>query len=331
MPSSKKPIFHVGFPKAGSTTLQKLLFMRHPGLVYAGIYPESDLRSRNLSSHHENAGPNNQTTVNSLMAMLFKTDGFSYDPEYARVLAAQVLSQRKDGRPLRFSSEAATGCLHSFPDVIAKARRLKEVFGSLRVVIVIREQIAIIKSTYRKFPQDPRLSYCGDVVTPERWVALERTKRYFRSLDVIDYSVLLATYSELFGKENVLVLPLDMLFEDREGLGERFSVFCGVDPSISFQLLGGKQQNQGVSTKFNRYRRLRTLPVFRVPVPRWVPAWTRRKVLDWLHRGAPEKIVFPESVIAELRGKYAAGNTAIEKDRGVDLRRLGYATLDSDL
>ena len=40
--------FHIGFPKAASTTLQKQLFANHPQLVNLGLYPTSNVGNDNF-------------------------------------------------------------------------------------------------------------------------------------------------------------------------------------------------------------------------------------------------------------------------------------------
>ena len=133
----------------------------------------------------------------------------------AQSQALEIVTQLDAKKSILFSDEAATGTLHSYPDVLGKIERISSIFEQPKIILIIREQRAIIKSFYRMFPLDPRQSYGGDVVSFAKWVELEYRKKYLTYFDIIDYFQLIQKLEDTFGAPNILVLPLELLNFDK--------------------------------------------------------------------------------------------------------------------
>ncbi|GAB5496670.1 MAG: hypothetical protein Phyf2KO_17500 [Phycisphaerales bacterium] len=110
------------------------------------------------------------------------------------------------------------------------AKRLKDVFPDSRVVIGIREQKGMILSLYRQFVRNGGVyslkQFIGTGSEPPGWSPLCR-------LDFFQYDRFVRMYQDLFGEENVLVQPLELLRDDEPLYLRRLLEFAGssADPS----------------------------------------------------------------------------------------------------
>lgn len=108
-------------------------------------------------------------------------------------------------------------------DRMAIARRIKGVFPNARILITIRAQDELIFSNYLQY-----LRY-GGWQSPENFLRPSRNSRTpSLSLAFWDYERLSATYEEMFGRSNVLLLPQELLRKDPQAFVRRLSQFAGV-------------------------------------------------------------------------------------------------------
>jgi len=143
------PLLHLGANKTGSTALQRLLFRRHPRLVYFG-----------------EEGASGQ----GLLARSFLHD----DEEYAdlrgfiRLARARSRTASRTGKRLVFSSEDYC----SSPVLGQATARLARVFPRATVVLVVREPVAALTSWYANhgaFLKGVPYRYWRKFVTPPEW------------------------------------------------------------------------------------------------------------------------------------------------------------------
>ncbi len=216
---------HIGMPKAASTWLQDVYFSKHPDLSV--LHNGSDI------------DPLARRQLTAMVRKLAYGAGLSYEPsdiwpEIA--LLAQEYS-RKSGEPsttnmqIGISHETLSGAWLSGRNARVIARTLCDCFPDTKVIIVIREQLRIIESSYKqyirfggtaslaRFILDPYLSgngYFDDDV---------------RNTDLVNYfkfSSLIEMYQSLFGTYRVLVKCQEQIHLNQQTIADQFSDFLDV-------------------------------------------------------------------------------------------------------
>ena len=306
------PFFHIGFPKSGSTTLQRHIFPFLDNVIYLGL----------------NANQNDQNLFNLLSRFysgVLKTDGLHFDFSERMKDRNEILNLYPE-RPVLFSHEACISTIYSYPDVITKAERLYKVFeGKLKIILIVREQKAILSSQYRDHPFEPKDIHEGKPVSFEQWYRQMDKLRYFRFTDLLYYDRLIKVYDDLFGRKNVLVLPLELMSSAPNIYAERMGGFLDVDPDAIRSKLGKKPENTGHSVGVNRLRRWRR----KIPVPirfsKFLPAPIYNGLKNAIINSATDKVAMNDALKEEIDLRYGDSNKVLEERTGVPLNALGYS------
>lgn len=206
---------HVGYPKSGSTSLQIDVFREHPEIYYLGrgygdftgyidddiqICAEIDLRFRREFEFDE---------------ALYRS---RFDKHFD--LAENSVEKKVVG----FSSEFFSFTYQNDLDVAEKARRLWLGFGAdTQVLIIIREQLGFIRSTYKEFIRSGYRKTFDEFVF---WLYEQKDRNFY---SVLKYEKMFELYSSLFGAENVHIVPFELLNSDPIRFLERVSVAIGVE------------------------------------------------------------------------------------------------------
>lgn len=304
-----KSVFHIGFPKAGSTSLQRQVFADLPGYAYKGLNACADDR------------------VAELYDGLFKKDTLNYNESRIFALAKDVTAE---GSCL-FSHESGLGTVYSYPDIVIKAQRLHKAFqGNLRIILIVRKQTDILLSQYRDHPFDPHDIFNGKPVSFEKWYRKMDKLRYFRFTDAIYYDRIVQVYDDLFGRENVLVLPMELMNADPASYAQKMGAFLDVDPNVIKPKLGLPAENTGHSSGTNRLRRLRRSIPVSIEFSKILPRPIYQGITEVIKKGAPESVNVSESLKHEIRQRYAASNKKLEERMDMQLEPMGYSTNDGD-
>ena len=125
-------LFHVGFPKSASTTLQNNLFLKLPDTFYLGGGTK-----KNKERYED---PQIPDYAKQLFFNLFKKDSLDYSREETAVLWKSIQKDIRSNHSVILSNEQALGTIFSIPDLVEKARRIRDVFGNIKILIVIRNQ-----------------------------------------------------------------------------------------------------------------------------------------------------------------------------------------------
>jgi len=194
------PLIHIGYHKTASTWLQRHLFGKQPG------YTRLDLDKAIYLQHP-----------------------FHFDaPAMARDYAAR-LAETPPGTVAVLSNERLSGHPHSGGhDSKEIADRLRAVFPSARILIVVREQKAAILSSYFQFIKKGGLCSLSNYLNPAR----DGHVPLFNP-DHFRYDGLIRYYIDLFGRDRVCVLPYEMFRDAPDRFIERLSVFAGTPPPRS--------------------------------------------------------------------------------------------------
>lgn len=193
------PLIHVGYHKAGSTWLQRRLFA-DPTTGFWSPWPREEISRR-----------------------LVGVDPFEFDPEVARAAFETVGPPPEAACVPVISSEALSGDPHTGgAGGWATAGRLADAFPNARILIVIREQRAMLASQYKQYVR------VGGTATLTRYLSPRPLHLGPDAvLTHLRYHRLVGRYHGLFTRQRVLVLPLELLAERADEFVSRIVAFAG--------------------------------------------------------------------------------------------------------
>jgi hypothetical protein len=182
-----RPLVHIGYHKTGTTWLQRSVFDDLPG--FQRPWKQGDL-----------------------IRILVRVHDLDFDADAARRELAEVRSRAARPEVLDVVSlERLSGNPHSGGyDSRAIADRVGATFPEARVLIVIREQMRMIVSSYKQFVSVGGALSLGAYLDPPR--RAERVPQF--RFSQFEYDRLIAHYQTMFGADRVLVLPYERLAAD---------------------------------------------------------------------------------------------------------------------
>ncbi|MGK7897468.1 MAG: sulfotransferase domain-containing protein [Xenococcus sp. (in: cyanobacteria)] len=325
-------VFHIGYPKAASTTLQKSLFANHSAIVNLGIYPTGNIGQDSNAPQPHNVPFLKDLRIQSFYQSLTCNDGVMFDLNQEKEqLDLLIKEYEQEKTTLLFSSESIVSGRFSNPEIMEKARRLQGLCPEAKILIIIRSQVDILKALYRDHPFDPRtLNYHPRPVSFSEWLEISLNTPYSNVPNTLFFNQVLERYEKLFPPAKILVLPLELLKENPQVFVKDLANFLEINSQETLDLLTNKFENQGISTGGNKYRRWRNylIPYLKVLKP------FRRLLIPLDHKifnlarsfGSTEKILISEEEILQLHQKYAADNRMLMQRRSLPLKELGYLT-----
>ena len=205
-----------------STSLQRDFFARHPEIYFLGC-------GDSQSSHG---------WISDEMASLGEVGlryakNFEFDERVAAKYLQGHFDQFEDDKSkklLCFSSESMSFTMHFDIDVTEKAKRLKKLFGGdCKVLLIIRNQLDLFRSYYFECV---RSGYPGQF---DEFLEFNYFHIFRSILSDLYYDSLYDLYCKLFAKENVLVVPMELLVKKPEAELGRLSAELGIAP-IDFKM-----------------------------------------------------------------------------------------------
>lgn len=204
------PLIHIGYHKTGTTWLQREVFCRqdlgfcapwgrqsHEAIeqfVLQNPFRFTASRARELFDHElENS------CDAGLIPVITQEDLCGY-PVYGRYYGKDV------------------------------AERLSAVFPRAKVLIGIREQKAMILSHYRQYLRQ------GEAGNLRTFIGEGAERKGFSPIcrmDHFEYHLLIGHYRSLFGAENVLVMPIELLRCDPQSYFRKLVDFVDLNPSLA--------------------------------------------------------------------------------------------------
>lgn len=302
---SDGPLIHIGFSKTATTFVQSCFFARHPGLNYLG-QPATD------------------DDVVEFMREVRWRDSLQYNPSRVRALFDAGFAPAMAGGKLAAISNEGFSII-SGTDRGLVAQRLHDFFPEARIMITIREQMRYVESLYHALTE-PEYKQLRAFPTFARFVREDLGLNQARShIHGACYDPLVAHYQSLFGKDKVLVLPMEYLRADAGGFFEAICAFAGIDT--------WQPVNRPVNARVSR----RQLRVARWASRSWLlrgamlgvqRAWPRgwRKLVSM---GPPATVTWPAGLREQARALYAPSNARLAQLTGIDLASLGYTMPES--
>ncbi len=206
-------LLHIGYHKTGSTYLQDCFFQPVNGF-------STDIG----------------VTRTGIVRDFVFPDNFLFDSERMRGRYMPFI-ESAELRGLRFvlSHERLSGYPPSGGyDRLLIAHRLQATFPGARVLIIIREQISLIRSLYSQYITDGGdLTLAGFLDTPEPQLGRMPGFR----LEVYEFDRLIAYYQQLFGADRVLVLPFEGMLHDLPTFLQSITDFVQLPPAVSVPMI----------------------------------------------------------------------------------------------
>ncbi|PWE33837.1 hypothetical protein DDZ14_04035 [Maritimibacter sp. 55A14] len=316
-------LVHLGYAKAGSSFLQKVLFSgAHPeiGVLGAGAGADPAPGGRYLKSGAGVFldGPEGARHVSP----------FAYDPQAAR---ARILDMARGGKRVSvISNEELAG--HPFSGGVYAgeiARRIRDTLPDARILIMFREQRAMLLSAFADFVVKSN----GRASLARYLASTHHMQVPWHQPDYYCFSGLVGWYRGAFGARNVLALPMEALARDQDAALAEICRFLEV-PALAKATGRGRENVRN----YRSYAALRCLPwinavgrprptggntgwnipglheALRVGATALTPRWVEAQVL----RRDRARIE------AHLASRIAADNRRLQSMTGHDLAALGY-------
>ena len=200
----KDVIFHVGHHKTATSWLQSRYFIDHPqiNLISNSKAPWDDKLLNYL------IGSTQRNFNTSRCIKIFNDQLQSDEEDHINMISAERLS----GHPF-------SGGYDSF--IIAE--RIYSCFPKAKIIIVVRNQIDMLRSIYQQLVKEGYLGNFTDFIKSKRW------KGTTFSMDFLEYDLLISKYIELFSEKNVLILVYEDLRKNQQMYLNSISSFLNIE------------------------------------------------------------------------------------------------------
>lgn len=302
-------VLHVGYPKTGTTTLQKNVFPLHPDIEYLGKYiPSFQYCDNTLSVQMD--------------ALLHQGSLVPLDLSSLKV-HVDLIRHSSNRKVILLSSESM---IHpDANDLATVAKRLKEVFGPCHIWITIREQISALLSFYWMHGRHGQYLTIAGLYDNEnlsfplsfsKWIELQKRAPEKNFIGTLRYDKVVDLYRHVFGSDQVSVLMYETLLTDPDGYISQVSEILGVDCQTMMQLSRGQHENRSsaIAKPWAVQDATKALQNKKGFWGKFDLPWHRREDVSTLN-----------NLIADLRGEYSAGNVRLSKQMALDLAAYNYA------
>jgi hypothetical protein len=309
-PRDFEVVLHVGYPKTASSWLQETVF--------------GDLDSGFEFLGRDKYGSRARTTD-----AFVNVNSFCDDAKRARSYFEEDLRRCAEGPAIPIISDECL-CGNPLENVYSGrdiADRLHAAFPRARVLIGIREQKAIALSYYRQYLRSqgvfPIEVFLGRGDEPPGFAPVLRA-------DFLEYDRVVDYYQGLFGRENVLVLPMETLKEDPVGYVRSILEFCECPGRIERPKDARYVAMSAVALEFRRWLNPLTLLNPVTPPPTTLRQRIVYRLADMIDRLAPKSWSAPlerrwKAAVAQRYGEmFRESNRRLAELTDIDLAALEY-------
>lgn len=193
---------HIGFHKTASTFLQSVIFPNTKDLFILN-YIDPDIEKWFFENFVK-------IDANSFSKNIFLNQFNEQLQKFS------IISNER----MRFaiSEENLSGDIYTGLEARELMNRIKHVFGSTTILIVIRNQLDFILSAYGNYVIH------GGILSLKKWLISEET-RFGKILEKVIYSPFILNYQKTFGTDRIRVIQYEKLFDDNCGISSFLSKF----------------------------------------------------------------------------------------------------------
>jgi len=304
-------LLHIGYHRTGSTWIQRVFFPLHPAL-------------EPVATHEE------------IYKKLVRPNSFDFSPlDGVDYFFKRIEAVQESGKIPVISSEILCGSPFTGGRESKEiARRLFEVFPGAKILIVIREQISMITSTYKQFVHGGGPGSVGRFLNPPK----NSFSYPWFSSDHFYYDRLVSEYNSLFGEQNVHVVCFEELRKNEIEFYNDLLEVTGIEKlsdQLEAELLAvrsNSSKNKSLSDLGIIFKRLANRFVLSPTNPYPLLAIPRANRTSWsiLHR--IDSILFnhfktrfiTRRVAREMGDCFVESNRRLESITGKNLGAFGY-------
>jgi hypothetical protein len=301
MGNANRILIHTGYVKTGSTWLQTQIF-KNEALGFALVC------DRSFSTHQ-----------------IIYPPFFEFNIDVIQQHINEKLRHINDDKVPVVSHERLAGSAISggFDSGII-AERLLKLFPRAKILIVIREQVSHILSTYKEYVNQGGTCSLKKFLFPPKGRALP-----LFSFAFYEFHKLIEHYHSLWGRENILVLPFELLVQRPLDFYNSIATFVGAMnvSSIPCDRVRISKDSLAVSVerRLNRlfYRsNVNPSASFNIPKIKRIVRLIDRSTPSWLNRLT--KIDIQKEIPPDIMKRYAVSNTITSSYTDFQLSDFGY-------
>jgi len=278
-------IVHIGFHKTATTWLQDSIFPFIKDVNYLGI--SSQIKKE-------------KSWVYSLRREL---------PQKIDITGIkQKISRLEKDTTVLLSDERFSGSMLTGQGAIDYADRIRKISKNIKVIICIRNQVDMWESIYRQYIKE------GGCHTFKEFYEEEGCGSDFFYLGNLEYSNLVSYYIKLLGRENVLVVPYEMLVINKKKFLKQIMDFIGSKDTDIYSYIEQKRNNKSIG--YYETNVLRILNVFMKTGVRPRPGYLfNSRYMKWLLQkiSISSKKKFVRHYLKDLEQRYFADNIKLDK------------------
>jgi hypothetical protein len=294
-------IIHIGGNKTASTLLQRQLLSGQENIKYFG---EDCI---------------NYDDLKDIINNMIHEDSFYYDAN--ELISKFNLNNIEDNKTrIVFSNEDIMGSRH--PSIGAK--RLKKIFPNAQILMIIRNQLDVFPSWYINhgaYLKNVPKKFWRKYVNINNWLDYCFSFSKNSPVQAMNYYKYFQIYSEVFGEENIIVIPYEDIFLDKTGFCKKLSVIFDVLPTEIenvFSLKSERPRNSKLKYQIHKifgfsHKISKTIYAFLSPI-------------DY---SGPAKVKLPRKWRNKINFQYANSNFALSKKIGINLKKYGYPFLEN--
>lgn len=291
---NRRIVLHPGFVKSATTSLQELVFSRHPEIGFFG--PSVEDKGIAWAIRH-----------------LCNADSSHYREDDVRRIFTEAIMALPADKVVVISHENFT--LYEATDKGIVAERLHALFPNAAICFTLRRQDEVLAGWYlQKLPRYLRGKH---YLSFREWLRLKRKEPHKSILNDLDYHASIGLYVRRFGREKVGVFLFEELRRDPSAFSAALAGFLQVDAETFRALMASETRNAGISKEYVLL--MRTLG-------RLLPARVLRYLSHRIpkHLGRRLRVRLPQAAQGQVAALCAEGNRALAKDFAVDLEAYGY-------
>ena len=300
-------VLHIGYHKMASTWLQRVLI------------PDAGNNFHSIGERYE------------ARKDIVSPRTLDYDAEKIRKKYGPLVqfAKRKQMIPIisdeRFSGNPMSGGF----DSKEIADRVKDTFPQCKIVLVIREQRSMLYSTYDEYVREGGLCGIESFLFPiSRYCMPPFRFEHFM------YDKLIYYYSDLFSKENILVLPYELFVRDGEEFVRRLGLFCDARVDEMLDASGRMNRSRSASVlpierRLNYFLRsddLNGYSTLAIPRGDYYIKPLLEKIAAFFPSAVEEKVRggIEKEIQAACKGRFATSNRRTEALTSWNLEEFGY-------
>jgi hypothetical protein len=304
-----RTVLHVGFSHSGTTSLRKNLLERHDELFYCG------------QPYGERGG--------IFSDIKYKPDYPLYDRAMIEQLCrGYIFEQASRHQSVTVSGETIVDQpeIYYTPSMLPVrtiAERLRSLFPDADILFTTRNQLDYVVSSYLNLKRNYALLAQRPIESFDRWFEGNHTQVANLFLRNLDYSQAIRTYIDVFGRDSVFVIPLELLLHDGvreylDRLGSFLKIDIRDDDIANYCAVWNRRMTTledafiGATCEEPRFREL--YDVF----------MANTNGAEAMNASAPSPVSLSASQIATIRERVATGNAFIAREFGLPLATFGY-------